>query len=385
MLKQTPLYNLHLELGAKMVPYAGYLMPVNYAKGTLHEHQHCRSHAGFFDISHMGQCMILGLDAVSELGQLIPSDIAGLNVGEQKYTVLTNNEGGIIDDIIITRIESGLMIIVNAACKDKDFNYLSSQLSDECFFNELTGQALFALQGPAAALIMEKYSPQAAKLYFMQACGTTIDGIKCNISRCGYTGEDGFEISVEHADAEQLARLLLAEDGVEPVGLAARDSLRLEAGLCLYGHEITEVITPVEAGLHWLFKKNPVKAIGSAPGEFPGAEKILAQLQHGAEKIRVGLLVNSKIPVREGSVICNNEGVSVGYVTSGGYSPSLERPIAMALLDPYTVELANTLYAKVREHNIAVTIAPLPFIPHRYHRWVGERQKAQGNKSQVPA
>ncbi len=368
-----------------MVPYAGYLMPVNYAKGMMHEHLHCRSHAGFFDISHMGQCMILGLDAVSELGRLIPSDISGLSVGEQKYTVLTNNDGGIIDDIIITRIESGLMVIVNGACKDKDFNYLSSQLSDRCFFNELTGQALFALQGPAAALIIEKYSPQAAKLFFMQACGTTIDGIKCNISRCGYTGEDGFEISVDHVDAERLARLLLAEDEVEPVGLAARDSLRLEAGLCLYGHDITEAITPVEAGLHWLFKKNHVKTIDSAPDAFPGAEKILTQLKYGAEKIRVGLLVDSKIPVREGCVICNSQSVAVGYVTSGGYSPSLERPIAMALLDPYTVELGNTLYAKVRKHNIAVTVVPLPFISPRYHRWVSEKAKVQGKKSQVPA
>jgi len=360
MLKQTPLYNLHLELGAKMVPYAGYLMPVQYGKGTLHEHLHCRNHAGFFDISHMGQCLILGDNAVYELGQLIPSDIAGLKLGHQKYTLLTNNDGGIIDDIIITRIESGLMIIVNAACKDKDFNYLSSHLSGQCSFNELTGEALFALQGPAAASIMQKFSAQAAKLSFMQACGAVIHGIKCNISRSGYTGEDGFEILVANADAERLARLLLAEDGVEPIGLAARDTLRLEAGLCLYGHEINESITPVEAGLQWLFSKSH--------NQFPGADKILAQLQCGPEKIRVGLLVDNKIPVREGSVICNSEGIAVGYVTSGSFSPSLGQPIAMALLDPYIVDLGNTLYAKVREHRIVVTVTPLPFIPHRYHR-----------------
>jgi len=360
MLKQTPLYNLHLELGARMVPFAGYLMPVQYGKGTLHEHLHCRSHAGFFDISHMGQCLILGDDAVPELGQLIPSDISGLKSGEQKYTVLTNSDGGIMDDIIITRIDTGLMIVVNAACKDKDFKHLYSHLGGRCCFNELTSQALFALQGPAAASIMEKFSAQAAELPFMQACGTNIKGIKCNVSRSGYTGEDGFEISVGHHYAEQLARLLLAEDDVEPIGLAARDTLRLEAGLCLYGHELNESITPVEAGLQWLIKK--------ADNHFPGAEKILAQLQHGSEKIRVGLLIDSKIPVREGSVICNSEGIAVGYVTSGSFSPCLDRPIAMALLDPYTVDLGSPLYTIVRDHRITVTLTPLPFIPHRYHR-----------------
>lgn len=360
MLKQTPLYNLHLELGAKMVPFAGYLMPVQYGKGTLHEHLHCRSHAGFFDISHMGQCQILGDAAVHELGQLIPSEIAGLKPGEQKYTVLTNNDGGIMDDIIITRIESGLMIIVNAACKDKDFKYLYSHLSDQCCFNELTEQALFALQGPAAALVMKKFSAQAAELSFMQACRSDINGIKCNISRSGYTGEDGFEISVDNHYAEQLARLLLAEDDVEPIGLAARDTLRLEAGLCLYGHEINESITPVEAGLQWLFKKN------SNP--FPGAEKILTQLQHGSEKIRSGLLIDGKIPVREGCEIYNSEGIEVGHVTSGSFSPSLGRPIAMALLARNATGLGHALYAKVRDHRIAVTVTSLPFVPHHYHR-----------------
>lgn len=360
MLKQTPIYNLHLELNAKMVPFAGYLMPVQYDKGTLYEHHHCRSHAGFFDISHMGQCMILGEGVIYELGQLIPSDISGIKVGEQKYTILTNNNGGIIDDIIVTRIESGLTIVVNAGCKDKDFNYLSSHLSDQCFFNELAGQALFALQGPASASIIQKFSAQAAKLSFMYACGTVIDGIKCNISRCGYTGEDGFEISVDHLYAEQLARLLLAEDEVEPIGLAARDTLRLEAGLCLYGHEINESITPVEADLKWLLNKNHA--------EFPGVNKILSQLKYGAEKIRVGLLIDSKIPVRDGAVICNSEGIAAGYVTSGGFSPSLGRPIAMALIDPYVIELGNTLYASVRNHLIPVTLTTIPFIPHRYFR-----------------
>jgi aminomethyltransferase len=360
MLKKTPVYNLHIELGAKMVPYAGFYMPIQYGKGTLHEHLHCRNHAGFFDISHMGLFMIRGDTAVQKLGQLIPSDISALKIGELKYTVLTNDKGGIIDDIIITRMESGLMLVVNAACKEKDFNYLSSQLSGECFFNELTEQALFALQGPDAQFIMEKLSPQAAKLSFMSACGTEVNGIKCNISRSGYTGEDGFEILVEHVYAEQLARIFLAEDGVEPIGLSARDTLRLEAGLCLYGHEINESITPVEAGLQWLLAKNHT--------QYPGANKILAQIRDEPEKVKVGLLTDSKIPVREGCVIFSNEDVAIGYVTSGSFSPCLQRPIAIALIDPYALDLGYPIYAKVREHHIEVTLTSLPFIPHRYQR-----------------
>jgi len=360
MLKQTPLYDLHLELGAKMVPFAGYQMPLQYSKGIIHEHLHCRNHAGFFDISHMGQCLILGDGAASELERLTPSDITGLKPGAQKYTVLTNNDGGIIDDIIITRIDSGLMIIVNAACKDKDFTYLNSHLSGYCDFKELPDHALFALQGPTAATIMRKFSAEAAALSFMQACATEINGIPCNISRSGYTGEDGFEISVVNQYSEQVAHLLLAEDGVEAIGLGARDTLRLEAGLSLYGHELNESITPIEAGLQWVIKKGH--------DQFPGADKILNQLQHGSKRIRTGLVVESKIPIRDGAVIINNEDKVVGHVTSGSFSPSLSKPVAMALLDHNSVSLGNTLYAIVRDRKIAVTVTKLPFIPHRYHR-----------------
>ena len=380
MLKQTPLYNLHLKLGAKMVPFAGYHMPLQYDKGIIHEHLHCRSQAGFFDISHMGQCLILGDSAASELEQLTPSDITGLKTGKQKYTVLTNKDGGIIDDIIITRIDSGLMIIVNAACKDKDFAHLKSHLSAQCDFKDLPDHALFALQGPLAATVMQKYSADAAGLSFMQACETDINGIPCSISRSGYTGEDGFEISVANQYAEHLACLLLAEDAVESVGLGARDTLRLEAGLSLYGHELNETITPVEAGLQWVIKKSfdsaQDRTFGFAQGEpydiaqfkFPGADIILDQLQHGTQKIRAGLLVESKIPVRDGCEIINSEDIVVGYVTSGGFSPSLGKPVAMALLDPASAGLGNTLYAIVRDRKIAVTVTKLPFIPHRYHR-----------------
>jgi aminomethyltransferase len=360
MLKQTPLYNLHLKLGAKMVPFAGYHMPLQYDKGIIHEHLHCRSQAGFFDISHMGQCLILGDSADGELEQLTPSDITGLKSGKQKYTVLTNEDGGIIDDIIITRIDSGLMIIVNAACKDKDFAHLKGHLSGQCEFKELPDHALLALQGPLAAAVMQKHSADAAGLSFMEACETEINGIPCVISRSGYTGEDGFEISVANQYAEQLACLLLAEDAVEAVGLGARDTLRLEAGLSLYGHELKETITPVEAGLQWVFKKGHT--------QFPGVGIILDQLQQGAKKIRAGLLVESKIPVRDGCEIINSEDSVIGYVTSGGFSPSLGKPVAMALVDPASAGLGNTLYAIVRDRKIAVTVTKLPFIPHRYHR-----------------
>jgi aminomethyltransferase len=373
MLKQTPLYALHLELGAKMVPFAGYQMPLQYSKGIIHEHLHCRSHAGFFDISHMGQCLIQGDGAASELEQLTPSDITSLKPGTQKYTLLTNSEGGIIDDIIITRIDTGLMIIVNAACKNKDFAYLKSHLSGQCDFKELPDHALLAIQGPAAATVIGKFSAQASDLTFMQACETEINDIPCNVSRSGYTGEDGFEISVANQYTEQLASLLLAEDGVEAVGLGARDTLRLEAGLCLYGHELNESITPVEAGLQWVIKKSfgsaQDKPFDLAQGKFfPGADKILNQLHLGTEKIRAGLVAESKIPVRDGSDIINNEDKVVGHVTSGSFSPSLGKPVAMALLERASASLGNTLYAIVRDRKIPVTVSKLPFIPHRYHR-----------------
>jgi aminomethyltransferase len=360
MLKQTPLYQLHLDLGGKMTVFADYQLPIHYRNGIIHEHLHCRRHAGFFDISHMGQCLISGDEATSELERLTPSDITGLKSGQQKYTVLTNDEGGVIDDIIVTRNENCLRLVVNAACKDKDFHYLTSQLSDNCHFVELTDQALFALQGPTAAVIIRKFSVHSADLPFMTASETELGGIQCMVSRCGYTGEDGFEISVSNRDAEALARLLLAEKDVTPVGLGARDTLRLEAGLCLYGHELNETVTPVEAGLYWLIKKGR--------SNFPGADKIIRQLQFGTEKIRAGLVVDSKIPVREGSVILNNEKKEVGHVTSGSFSPSLGKPIAMAMLDRHYSVLGTRLYAMVREHHVAVTVTLLPFIPHRYQR-----------------
>lgn len=343
-----------------MAPFAGYLMPISYGKGIIHEHLHCRNLAGLFDISHMGQYLISGEKAAEELEQLAPSDMTGLKSGQQRYTVLTNDDGGTIDDIMVTRLDSGLRIVVNAACKDKDFRHLSGRLSDRCPIEELSEQALFALQGPAAASIMRKLSSTAADLPFMYACATELNGIQCTVSRSGYTGEDGFEIAVAAVDAETVARLLLAESEVAPVGLGARNTLRLEAGLCLYGHELDETVTPVEAGLHWLIKKGR--------SNFPGARKILEQLAQGTEVTLTGLVVDGKIPIRDGCAIFNDEDRIVGSVTSGSFAPSLGRPVAMARLERKSAVPDSRWYAQVRSDRIAVTVTRLPFLPHRYHR-----------------
>jgi aminomethyltransferase len=359
MLKQTPLHQLHLEFGGKMTAFAGYQVPIQFPTGIIQEHLHCRSQAGFFDISHMGQFLVLGDKAVVEIEKLIPSKITGLKIGQQKYTVLTNDGGGVIDDIIVTRVENGIRLIVNAACKSKDFDYLLSRLSSRCQLTELTELSLFALQGPKSATVIGKFSA-AAQLPFMAACNTEIADIRCTVSRCGYTGEDGFEISVANDHTEALARLLLAEEEVKPIGLGARDTLRLEAGLCLYGHELNESITPVEAGLSWLINKER--------DDYPGAEKILPQLIDSSGIIRAGLIADSKIPVREGSIIVNTEGIEIGTVTSGSFSPSLNKPIAMALLDKCYSDIGMLLAAKVRDQLISVTVVALPFVPHRYQR-----------------
>jgi len=360
MLQQTPLYDLHKERGAKMTAFAGYAMPVQYQSGIIHEHLHCRSKAGFFDISHMGQCRVLGDKASTELEKLTPGGIVDLALGQQKYTVFTNSNGGVIDDVIVTRIENGVSIVVNAGCKNKDFAYLRLHVAVDSQFIECTDLALLALQGPSAATIMNKWVPDISDLSFMQAYSTQIDGVACTISRSGYTGEDGFEISLHQSDAEHIARLLLAEPDVEPIGLGARDTLRLEAGLCLYGHELNENITPVEAKLQWTFKKGH--------GDFPGSEKIFQQLAQGPGNVRVGLMVDGKIPVREGAQIFDADGETVGYVTSGSYSPSLSQPIAMALIDPAFAQIGSGLFATVRDKRIAVTVVRLPFVPHRYYR-----------------
>lgn len=358
--RRTALYTLHMELGAKMVPFAGYQMPLQYRRGIIHEHLHTRSHAGFFDISHMGQIYISGETATQELENLTPSNITDLKPGRQQYTVFTNEAGGIIDDLIITNIDSRFFIVVNASCKEKDWTHLKSSLSDLCDIESLEHQSLFALQGPLSAEIMRKYSDAASSQSFMAACHTKIEGIPCLISRCGYTGEDGFEISVADDQANQLAEIFLAEEHVEPVGLGARDTLRIEAGLCLYGHELTESITPVEAKLEWIIKNRHI--------HYPGADKIVRQLQHPPEIIRTGIKPEGKVPVRQHTEIINSEGTTVGQVTSGSFGPSVGHPVAMANIQSKEAFADNPLFAKIRNQQIPVYIVPLPFIPHRYHR-----------------
>ncbi len=355
-LKTTPLYNHHLALNAKMVAFAGYQMPVQYPSGIIKEHLHCRSQAGFFDISHMGQCLVKDVTLAEQLDKLVPSNIKKMVSGQQRYTVLTNSEGGIIDDIIITRLDNEFMLVVNAACKEGDFAYLQSHLNNQV--ETLEKQALFALQGPKAKDIMSELSTSACNLSFMQAIKADIKGIECTISRSGYCGEDGFEISVASQSAQKLAELILAFQQVKPIGLGARDTLRLEAGLSLYGHELNEKISPVEAGLSWLIDKSKQ--------DYPGAEIINQQLLQGAPKKRVGLSVEGKVPVREQHQIFSENNNLVGIITSGGFSPSLNKPIAMALIEKSCTE--KTLYTIIRNKKIVMQVTPLPFVPHQYHR-----------------
>jgi aminomethyltransferase len=355
-LKRTPLYDLHLALNAKMAPFAGYHMPIQYPSGIIKEHLHCRSFAGFFDISHMGQCLVSGDNIAVQLDKLVPSDILELSSGEQRYTVLTNAEGGIIDDLIIARLEGGFMLVFNAACKEKVITYLQSNLQGH--LQLLLGHALLALQGPSAKDVMAELSTQACDLAFMQVLQIDINGMQCTISRSGYTGEDGFEISVAKQHAQLLAELILSFAQVQPVGLGSRDTLRLEAGLSLYGHELNDGISPVEAGLSWLIDKNKCG--------YPGAAVIQQQLQQGAARKRVGLLVEGKIPARDHCRVYSGDDVLVGTITSGSFSPSLNQPIALALIDAQCSD--KTLYAQVRNKKIALHVTKLPFVAHQYYR-----------------
>ncbi|MBE0469087.1 MAG: glycine cleavage system aminomethyltransferase GcvT [Methyloprofundus sp.] len=355
-LKRTPLYDLHLALNAKMVSFAGYHMPIQYPAGIIKEHLHCRSLAGLFDISHMGQCLVSGDNIVAQLDKLVPSDIINLSTGEQRYTVLTNPAGGIIDDLIISRLDDSFMLVFNAACKEKVLTYLQRNL--QCHFQILSEHALLALQGPSAKEVMAELSVQACDLSFMQVLQTDINGMQCMISRSGYTGEDGFEISIAKQYAQLLAELILSFAQVQPIGLGARDTLRLEAGLSLYGQELNEAISPVEAGLSWLIDKNKTG--------FPGADVIGQQLQQGAARKRVGLLVEGKIPVRDHGQVYTGNDVLVGTITSGSFSPSLNQPIALALIDAPCLD--KTLYAQIRDKKIVLQVTSLPFVAHQYYR-----------------
>ncbi|AMB80747.1 MAG: glycine cleavage system aminomethyltransferase GcvT [Pseudomonadales bacterium] len=368
-LLKTPLHALHLELGARMVPFAGYDMPVQYPLGVMKEHQHTREHAGLFDVSHMGQILLSGADAARALETLVPVDIIDLPVGMQRYAMFTNEQGGILDDLMVANLGNDqLFLVVNAACKDQDLAHLRKHLGKYCDIQPLFEErALLALQGPAAVTVLQGLAPEVASMTFMQFAPVTLLGTECYVSRSGYTGEDGFEISVPAQHAEALARHLLADPQVQAIGLGARDSLRLEAGLCLYGHDMNDSTTPVEASLLWAISKNR-RAEGSRAGGFPGADIIFAQQQNGVARKRVGLLPQERTPVREGAEIVDAEGTVIGNVCSGGFGPTLGAPLAMGYLDTAFTALDSEVWAIVRGKPVPLKVSKLPFVPQRYYR-----------------
>jgi aminomethyltransferase len=361
--KRTPLYDLHLELGARMVAFAGWAMPVQYPQGILAEHQWCRAEAGLFDVSHMGQVRIEGTGAPIAFERLVPGNIVGLAPGQARYTLLTNDAGGILDDLIATRTADGLFVVVNAGCRAADIAHLRAALEPDCRVVELTDRALLALQGPAAAGVLARRAPGCTELRFMQSAEMPIDGILCRVSRLGYTGEDGFEISVPADRAATLARTLLAAPEVRPIGLGARDSLRLEAGLCLYGHDIDRTTTPIEAGLAWTVAKRRREE-----GGFPGAAVILAQLRDGPPRRRVGLRPEGRAPAREHTEIQDQSGRRIGTVTSGGFGPTVGAPVAMGYVAPAHATPGTPVQLVVRGKPLPARVVELPFVPHRYQR-----------------
>jgi aminomethyltransferase len=368
---RTPLYDLHVELGAKMVPFAGYEMPVQYPLGVLKEHLHTREKAGLFDVSHMGQALLAGPDHATTaraLEALVPADIVTLKPGQQRYSQLTNDDGGIIDDLMVTRPVSAeedgrLLLVVNAARKDVDVPHMQSRLPSGVTLTLADDRALLALQGPTAKDVMTKLSDVARRLAFMSAANGKVGDFDCHISRSGYTGEDGFEISVAADQAADFARLLLAQNGVQPIGLGARDSLRLEAGLCLYGHDIDEATSPIEADLQWSIQKRR-----RSDGGFPGFERIRDELGRGPARKRVGIKPEGRAPAREGAEILSLQGERIGIVTSGGFGPSVNAPVAMGYVQSAHATPGTQVNLMVRGKALAASVVPLPFFPHRYAR-----------------
>lgn len=368
-LLKTPLHALHLELGARMVPFAGYDMPVQYPLGVMKEHLHTRDQAGLFDVSHMGQIRLTGANAAKALETLVPVDIIDLPVGMQRYAMFTNEQGGILDDLMVANLGNDeLFLVVNAACKDQDLAHLRQHIGHQCSIEPLfEARALLALQGPAAVKVLARLAPEVTGMTFMQFASLRLLGVDCYVSRSGYTGEDGFEISVPAASAESLARSLLAETEVQPIGLGARDSLRLEAGLCLYGHDMNTETTPIEASLLWAISKAR-RADGPRAGGFPGADRIFSQQQAGVKRKRVGLLPQERTPVREGAEIVDEHGTVVGSVCSGGFGPTLGGPLAMGYLDSAFVALDTQVFALVRGKKVPLRVSKMPFVPQRYYR-----------------
>jgi aminomethyltransferase len=368
---RTPLFDLHVELGAKMVPFAGYEMPVQYPLGVLKEHLHTREKAGLFDVSHMGQALLAGpghATTARALEALVPADIVTLKPGQQRYSQLTNDDGGIIDDLMVTRPVSAeedgrLLLVVNAARKDVDVPHMQSRLPSGVTLTLADDRALLALQGPTAKDVMTKLSDVAGRLAFMSAANGKVGDFDCHISRSGYTGEDGFEISVAANQAADFARLLLAQNGVQPIGLGARDSLRLEAGLCLYGHDIDETTSPIEADLQWSIQKRR-----RSDGGFPGFERIRDEFGRGPARKRVGIKPEGRAPAREGAEILSMQGERIGIVTSGGFGPSVNAPVAMGYVQSAHATPGTQVNLMVRGKALAASVVPLPFFPHRYAR-----------------
>ncbi|SMX32061.1 glycine cleavage system aminomethyltransferase GcvT [Maliponia aquimaris] len=368
--RTTVLNALHHALGGKMVSFAGYEMPVQYKLGVLKEHLHTREQAGLFDVSHMGQVVLRGPGVAAALERLVPVDVIGLAEGRQRYALFTNEAGGIEDDLMIANRGDHLLLVVNAACKEADVARLRAALEPEGITVKLLeSRALIALQGPAAEDVLAEHCPDVREMKFMDIATLPIAGAECWVSRSGYTGEDGFEISVPNAAAVDLAKSLLSDRRVEAIGLGARDSLRLEGGLCLYGQDLDPAISPIEAGLNWAIQK--VRRTGGArAGGFPGAERILGELAEGPARRRVGLLPEGRAPLRAGVVLFDAEsgGAEVGQVTSGGFGPSVGGPVSMGYVAAASATEGTTLWAELRGKRVPVRVAALPFVPAGFKR-----------------
>ncbi len=373
-LKRTPLYDLHVRLGARMVPFAGYDMPVQYPPGIIKEHLHTRAAAGLFDVSHMGQISVRPrsgrlADAAHALETLVPADILGLAEGRQRYALFTNGSGGILDDLMVANLGDHLRLVVNAACKIADEAHLRAHLAAECIVDPLPDRALVALQGPKAETVLAALAPETRSMRFMEIRNLELAGEACVVSRSGYTGEDGFEISIRAEGAAKFCEALLRDAAVMPAGLGARDSLRLEAGLCLYGSDLDETTTPVEAALEWSIARTR-RTGGARSGGFPGAEIILVQIDRGAPRRRVGLKPDGRAPVRGGTVLFGreNDAAPIGTVTSGGFGVSLGAPIAMGYVPLARAGPGTRLFAELRGRRQPVQVCQLPFVPLRYKR-----------------
>ena len=368
-LLRTPLYDLHVSLGARMVLFAGYDMPVQYLLGVLKEHLHTRAHAGLFDVSHMGQVELHGPDAAKALETLVPVDVLGIAAGKQRYALLTNEQGGILDDLMIFNTGSYLHVVVNAACKAQDIAHLQKHIGNRCDIRVRDDLALLALQGPGAEAALKGIAAGEVPQTFMAGGRVKLAGIDCLVTRSGYTGEDGFEISVPAAQCEALAKALLAQPNVQPIGLGARDSLRLEAGLCLYGHDLDTTTTPVEASLTWAMQKVR-RTGGERAGGFPGAGVILGQLDDATKvkRKRVGLKPEGRAPIREGVELQDAAGNKIGVVTSGGFGPTVNGPVIMAYVDAAHAAVGSKINAMLRGTPTPVTVVAMPFAPHGYKR-----------------